>query len=136
MVARGASVVWNLACYAGDLFQAYVPIAGGFWNSNPRSCPGGPINLRHIHGRTDRVVALDEIGIYNSMAIPDGLAILRQTNGCTKPPARVDPHARYRCEVWDGCEGGELQLCLHDGGHSIPAEWVAEGLEWMLALPR
>ena len=133
--SRGASVVWNLACYAGDLFHAYVPIAGGFWNSNPDTCPGGAVNLRHIHGRADRVVALDEIGIYNSMAIPGGMNILRETNGCAAAVTRVQAHARYRCDVWDECRGGRLELCLHDGGHSIPAEWVAEGLEWMLSLP-
>jgi len=27
-----------------------------------------------------------------------------------------------------------LSLCLHSRGHSIPAEWVAEGLDWLRAL--
>jgi hypothetical protein len=29
-----------------------------------------------------------------------------------------------------------LDLCLHGGGHSIPAEWVADGFDWLLALSR
>ena len=37
--SRGASMVWNVACYAGDLFQGYAPIAGGFWHSTPPTCP-------------------------------------------------------------------------------------------------
>ena len=133
--SRGASLVWNLACYAGDMFEAYLPIAGGFWNSNPKSCPGGPVNLRHIHGRSDRVVALDEIGIYNSMPIPEGLTILQQLNGCAAEPQAEQAHARYSCEVWSACSSGrQLELCLHTGGHSIPAEWVVEGYDWMLSL--
>lgn len=39
--SRGASMVWNVACYAAPLFTAYVPISGGFWNSNPETCPSG-----------------------------------------------------------------------------------------------
>ncbi len=53
--SRGGSMVWNVACYTGDLFRAYAPIAGGFWRSNPKTCPTGPVNLRHIHGLSDGV---------------------------------------------------------------------------------
>jgi polyhydroxybutyrate depolymerase len=28
-----------------------------------------------------------------------------------------------------------LEVCLHARGHSIPAEWVGEGFDWMMALP-
>ena len=133
--SRGASLVWNLACYDGALFRAYLPIAGGFWRSNPARCPGGPVNLRHIHGRSDRVVALDEVGIYNFMPIPEGLAILRDLNRCPTAANGEESHPRYTCEVWSACASGHrLELCLHPGGHSIPAEWVGEGYDWMLTL--
>lgn len=133
--SRGASMVWNVACYAGPLFKAYVPIAGGFWNSNPETCPTGAVNLRHIHGLKDGVVAFDEVGIYNSMPIPKGMALLRQIDGCAERPDERRTMGRYDCDIWSSCKtGAELQLCLHPRGHSIPAEWVAEGLDWMLAL--
>ena len=134
--SRGASLVWNLACYDGGLFFAYLPIAGGFWHSNPRRCPGGaPVNLRHIHGQSDRVVALDEVGVYNSMAIPEGMEILRGLNQCPTEASAQQTHARYSCEIWSGCASGrQLELCLHPGGHSIPAEWVGEGYDWMISL--
>lgn len=135
--SRGASMVWNVACYAGPLFRAYAPIAGGFWGSTPATCPTGPISLRHIHGRADRVVAFDEIGVYNSMPITDGMLALRRLNGCPSRPGDASRHPRYACEQWSSCVSEEvLQLCLHQGGHSIPAEWVAEGYDWMLTLPR
>lgn len=133
--SRGASMVWNLACYGADLFTAFVPIAGGFWHSTPQSCPSGPVNLRHIHGRKDRVAAFDEIGIYNSMPIPDGMDVLRRANGCRAAPDGRSRGKRYACRDWKSCTSGKaLSLCLHPGGHSIPAEWVAEGHDWMLEL--
>ncbi len=136
--SRGASMVWNIACYAGPLFHAYLPIAGGFWNSTPESCPTGPVNMRHIHGTKDGVVAYHEIGVYNSMPIPDGLAILRKANQCpAQSTAKIKPTRRLNCEVWSGCSSGrQLEICLHDGGHSLPAEWVGEGMDWLATLPR
>ena len=139
--SRGGSMVWNIACYAGDLFAGYAPIAGGFWNSTPASCPSGPVNLRHIHGTADGVVAFDEIGIYNSMAIPDGVDVFRRENGCAVEPVALDGYAderrRLACERWAGCDSGRtLELCLHPKGHSIPAEWVGQGLDWLDAISR
>ena len=130
--SRGASMVWNVACYAGNLFAAYVPIAGGFWNSNPEACPTGPVNLRHIHGLSDTVVAFDEVGIYNSMPITEGMQFLRGLNQCRKEPDRETAYKRYSCNTWSSCGSKkQLELCLHPKGHSIPAEWVAEGFDWM-----
>ena len=134
--SRGASMVWNVACYLGPLFAGYAPIAGGFWGSTPRDCPAGPVNMRHIHGTRDRVVAFEEIGIYNSMPIPDGLATLRRENQCGSEPAPERQNGRLICRRWDGCGSGRvMEVCLHGKGHSIPAEWVAEGLDWVMELP-
>lgn len=133
--SRGGSMVWNVACYAGELFTGFAPIAGGFWGSTPAECPSGPVHVRHIHGLSDAVVAYDEVGIYNSMPIPDGLTVLRRANGASGPPARtyrLDHPKRPRdCKRWDGTSGRSIEICLHPGGHSIPAEWVAEGLDWL-----
>lgn len=136
--SRGASMVWNVACYTGDLFRAYAPIAGGFWRSNPDTCPTGAVNLRHIHGLADGVVAFDKIGIYNSMPITQGFDILAQLNRVTHKGREVDSgDDRLTCERWDESESGRvLELCLHKRGHSIPAEWVGQGLDWLTALPK
>lgn len=136
--SRGASMVWNVACYTGDLFRAYAPIAGGFWRSNPEACPTGPVNLRHIHGLSDRVVAFDDIGIYDSMPIPEGFDILLQANGASGKSRNVQSgDRRLTCTQWDKSESGRvLELCLHERGHSIPAEWVGHGLDWLMGLPK
>lgn len=133
--SRGASMSWNVACYAGDLFAAHAPIAGGFWGSTPARCPTGAVNMRHIHGVTDRVVAYDEIGIYNSMPIPEGMAMLRRMNGAdavADTSYRIEHEKRpLTCERFDGASGHMLEICLHPRGHSIPAEWVGDGLDWL-----
>ena len=129
--SRGASMVWNIACYASDLFAGYAAIAGGFWNTTPTTCPTGPVNLRHIHGLADRVVAYDERGIYNSRPIPEGLAMLRRLNGADDEVDLTYDTDRFRCYRWLGASGKALEVCLHARGHSIPAEWVAEGLDWL-----
>ena len=138
--SRGASMSWNAACYAGDLFTAHAPIAGGFWGSTPPTCPTGPVTMRHIHGLSDSVVAYDEIGIYNSMPIPEGLAMLRGLNGADGQPDhayRVDhPKRPLTCERFDGATGHSIEICLHPRGHSIPAEWVAAGLDWLQSLSK
>ena len=91
------------------------------------------MNLRHIHGLADGVVAFDEVGIYNSAPIPEGLTLLRRLNQCGAAPEAVPSgDERLSCERWTGCGSGRvLELCLHEKGHSIPAEWVGEGLEWL-----
>ena len=135
--SRGGSMVWNVACYTGDLFRGYAPIAGGFWRSNPDTCPTGPVNLRHIHGLSDQVVSFDEVGVYNSMPIPEGFDILAKLNG-TAPAQRevASGDDRLTCTRQDQSESGKvLELCLHDRGHSIPSEWVGHGLDWLDGLP-
>ena len=136
--SRGASMVWNVACYTGDLFAGYAPIAGGFWGSTPENCPTGPVNLRHIHGLSDNVVAYDEVGIYNSMPIPDGMKMLRRMNGADDIADQTyqieHPKRPLSCERYIGTSGKALETCLHPRGHSIPAEWVADGLDWLMSL--
>ena len=124
--------------YTGDLFRAYAPIAGGFWRSNPESCSTGPVNLRHIHGLSDKVVAFDKVGVYNSMPIPEGLDILAKTNGTNDVKRSVKSgDKRLTCSRWDQSESGRvLELCLHKRGHSIPSEWVGHGLDWLESLPK
>jgi len=133
--SRGASMSWNAACYAGDLFAGHAPIAGGFWNSTPDTCPTGPVTMRHIHGTSDGVVDYDIVGIYNSMPIPEGMEVLRglaQADGQPDHTYTLDHPKRPRdCTRWNGKTGHVLEVCLHPRGHSIPAEWVGEGLDWL-----
>ena len=69
------------------------------------------------------------------MPIPEGMTILQGLNRCRATASARESHPRYSCEIWSSCASGRrLELCLHPGGHSIPAEWVGEGYDWMLTL--
>lgn len=127
--SRGASLVWNLACYERGLFTAYAPFGGGFWHSTPGDCPAGPAALRHVHGLADEIVAYDEVGLYNSAPITDGVALFRRVNS-SEPTAAKTTSGNLTCERWDGAQPTEI--CLHKGGHWFPPGWLAESFDWMI----
>lgn len=137
--SQGGSMVWELACHRGSAFAAaYAPLAGAFWEPLPETCPGGPIDLRHVHGTTDGTVPLAGRVIRGRFRQGDvfrGMAVLRATNGCLTAPARavVEEGDGLRCEVWDHCAADgtrELRLCLHGGAHILPEDWVGAIHAW------
>ena len=137
--SQGGSMVWDLACYRGHDYTAFAPIAGAFWDPLPASCPGGPIDLRHVHGTSDRTVPMAGRPIARRFHQGDvllSLGILRRADGCAEAPDRADDEpAGLRCEIWDRCSSGrELRLCLHGGEHIMPAGWVASIHAWARGL--
>ncbi len=133
--SQGGSMVWDLACLRGDAYSAFVAIAGGFWEPLPEACPSGPVRLRHLHGWSDEVVPLEGRPIRQTFRQGDilaGFALWRRHDGCAMPPDDTFARGDLRCRAWTQCRrGGELQLCLHDGGHAFRVEWVAEAIAWM-----
>ena len=82
------------------------------------------------------MVAFDQVGVYNSMPVTEGLDLFARLNGAREEPARTYTAGRLTCNRWGVSTSGKvIELCLHDKGHSIPAEWVAEGLDWLMDLP-
>ena len=135
--SRGASMVWNLACYGDGLFSGYAPIAGAFWHSLPENCPAPPRPLKHIHGAKDRVVAYGETGVYNSVSPVASMDFMRGQYGCRTHKKSIDAASEIYCANYGTCrESAVLEMCMHLGGHSLPAEWVAEGLDWLGSLSR
>jgi polyhydroxybutyrate depolymerase len=133
--SQGGSLVWELACYRGRDYTAFAPIAGAFWEPLPASCPGGPIDLRHLHGTSDRTVPMAGRPIavrFHQGDVLQSLAILRRAGGCAEAPDRVgDEPAGLVCDIWDRCSSGrELRLCLHGGEHIMPTGWVATIHRW------
>ena len=129
-------MAWDAACYRGDRFDAIAPIAGAFWEPLPETCPAGPVALRHTHGRADGMVPMEGRPIGNSQQgdVLSGMAVWRAVNGCAETPDRTEDVGVYTCEVWSSCAAQkELVLCLHDGGHEIPAGWLSENLDWAAA---
>lgn len=139
--SRGASLVWDIACVSGPDFAAYAPIAGGFWRPHPSECAGGPVQMFHAHGFTDTTVPLEgrplRGGAFAQGDIFEGLQLLRQTNGCGNlRPDEFDVGEPLRCRIWTECtSGAQLEFCVHDGGHMVPAGWADRALDWFEALP-
>ena len=130
----GGSMTWHQACFQGDQFTAFLPVAGAFWRPHPQTCPSGPVTLMHVHGTGDTVVPMQGRPIrevYHQGDVLTGMAFWRAQNGCPDEPAEVTETGDLRCEVWRGCTSGkELQLCLHPGGHVIPKGYMAQALAW------
>ena len=135
----GASMVWELACRAASGFTAFLPFSGGFWEPMPETCPSGPVNLRHVHGRADTTVPLAGrtiAGRFHQGDIRKGFATWRAEDRCPVAPNRQTTEGDLDCDTWSSCASGRtLQLCLHPRDHLIEADWLAAGLRWALALP-
>jgi len=133
--SQGGSMAWDIACYRGDDFTGFVPIAGAFWQPLPRDCPAGPILLRHVHGTADTVVPIEGRLIgerWRQGDVMKSMALLRAGNACEATPDHTQTEGRLTCSSWRNCGSGRpLALCLHDGGHSIRAEWVGQGIDWV-----
>ncbi len=133
--SQGGSMAWDVACYRGEDFTGFAPIAGAFWDPLPDSCPTGPVALRHVHGTDDGVVPMEGRpigGRWHQGDVLRGMAIRRDANACPAEPDETLVRGRLTCEIWSSCASGlPLALCLHDGGHSIRAEWVGQAIDWI-----
>ncbi|WP_157230757.1 alpha/beta hydrolase family esterase [Kiloniella laminariae] len=130
--SQGGSMAWDVACYMGEEFTAFFPVAGSFWRPHPPSCQTA-VNLRHIHGLADTVVPMKgrQIGSrWYQGDVREGIGIWQEANGCNDEV--VEQMAEdLDCRIWSGCKSGKtLELCLHQGGHSFKTEWLAQGIEW------
>lgn len=130
--SQGGSMAWDVSCYAPELGTAYAPVSGGFWEPLPAECTDTGRRLRHEHGTRDGTFPLDgrNIGSFRQGDVRAGLEVLREASGCATEPREVQEDGRT-CQVWEACgEQGEVQLCLHDGGHRITSGWHGRALEW------
>ena len=117
-------MVWNLACYRADVFAAFVPIAGTFWRPVPESCPGGPVNLVHVHGLADRIVPLAgrPIGRTHQGDVPTALNRARIAGGFGA--AQTVDMGALLCQRRTNPKGKLLAFCTHKGGHSLKTDYL------------
>jgi polyhydroxybutyrate depolymerase len=133
----GGSMVWDLACYRARYFTAFIPFAGGFWDPLPASCSSGPVALRHTHGLHDHMMPLPGRpimdGKFHQGDILQGLLRWRAEDRCTAEPDQVSGEGGLVCSRWTRCDAvGEVELCLHDGDHSMTAPWLEASLRWAI----
>ncbi len=137
--SAGGSMVWHLACFDGGAYRAFAPVAGAFWEPLPEDCPAGPVHLLHLQGFADRVVPIEGRAIGDRWQQGDlfaSLAILRRAAGLPSDPDRITRDGPYRCRFWTTKPAGQLGLCLHDGGHLLPEDWLGRAIDWFESLPQ
>lgn len=130
--SQGASMGYDLACYRTGELRSFFPGSGTFWEPLPASCDG-PMHIRHTHGTADSTFPLEgrAIGLQQQGDTYEGLALWRSVNGCSEEADREEVQGEVTCQVWESCSSGrEIRLCLHDGGHSAPDDWMAQNLDW------
>ncbi len=125
--SSGGFMTWYLACEESGRFSGYAPIAGAFWKPLPETCPTEPPYLFHVHGTSDKVVPLAGRplggGKWHQGDVFESFDVwLRQTGLSGASPDKLSA-GNLSCERWKP-EGGLLELCLHDGGHSVRATWL------------
>ena len=123
--SAGGMMTWELACRRGNLFAAYAPIAGTFWDPVPASCETLPQPIIHMHGTSDKIVPLKgrPIGntrqgdVYEAMK----LAAPKETYGKWNS---MGEGAGLTCQGRTRSQTEFLQFCVHPGGHTIRAAWI------------
>ncbi|GHB23869.1 hypothetical protein GCM10007094_09780 [Pseudovibrio japonicus] len=124
--SMGGSMVWNLACYQGENYAGFAPIAGAFWDPIPAACPSPLTNLYHTHGIDDKTVPMVGRAIganWRQSDVFDSLDVWKRQAGLYGITPTSITAGDLQCDVWSA-HGEKLELCLHDGGHSMKANWI------------
>ncbi|MEM6848290.1 MAG: polyhydroxybutyrate depolymerase [Pseudomonadota bacterium] len=126
--SAGGMMTWTLACHRGTAFTAFAPVAGTFWADIPQDCPNPAIDLVHFHGTADEVVPLGGRPIADTRQgdVYAALIMMREAHDYGEPLSADKSVQSLDCEGGETAGGDALMLCLHDGGHTVKAEWI----EW------
>ncbi|WP_310621530.1 alpha/beta hydrolase family esterase [Flexibacterium corallicola] len=126
--SMGASMAWYLACYQGELYSGFAPVAGAFWKPIPKQCPSRLNFLSHIHGIADKTVPIAgrPIGKHWTQAnLYESLDVWKRQAGFEDVIPHSSRQGRLTCKEWSN-KTQELELCLHSGSHSIEIKWVSQ----------
>ncbi|MCV0424105.1 MAG: polyhydroxybutyrate depolymerase [Roseibium sp.] len=125
--SSGGFMTWYLACEDSGRFSGYAPIAGAFWEPLPDNCPTENPYLFHVHGTGDTVVPLAGRwlggGQWKQGDVFESFDVWRRQNDLTDAEPKRFKDGNLECERWTP-KAGLLELCLHDGGHSVEARWI------------
>ena len=118
--SAGGMMTWDLSCQRGPAFAAYIPISGTFWEPIPDDCPGGNVNLVHIHGTTDKVVPIEGRPIRTTKQGHVLVAVDRLVErGDYENEVRDRNEGDLECKTGRTLDAHVLGLCTHPGGHSL-----------------
>ncbi|MEQ8374334.1 MAG: polyhydroxybutyrate depolymerase [Roseibium aggregatum] len=125
--SSGGFMTWYMACEDSGMFAGYAPIAGAFWEPLPQSCVTETPYLFHVHGTSDTVVPLEGRwlggGKWKQGDVFKSFDVWRRKDGLSETAPKTHTEGNLTCETWQP-KHGFLELCLHDGGHSVSASWI------------
>lgn len=141
--SSGGFMTWYTACHDSSSFAGFAPVAGAFWMPLPEACATSIPDLLHVHGTTDPVVPMAGRalggGRWRQGDVNDSFDVWLRQAGLSREGAEETQEGGLACRTWrigsrtgtsqgngQRSEGGPLQLCLHDGGHSVRAEWLEQ----------
>lgn len=128
-IGHGASVVWQVACYAPDLARWFAPIGGAFWQEIPEDCQPGA-RLVHTHRLANDFWPLEGTGggrrRYLRTSVFETLDMLLRTNGCGPRGATEDSDAHgFASTAWTECrQGGPVEQLLVESREKVPEGWA------------
>ena len=139
--SAGGMMVWNLACFRGDLFAGFAPMAGTFWSPIPRTCPSAPVNLFHYHGTRDPIVPMAgrPIGAAQQGNVQTAADLLRK-DGSYGPAGETGLSDKgldcRRRQAMDKKTGAAkiFDLCLHEGKHEFRTGFVKRSWKQLQAI--
>lgn len=124
--SAGGMMTWNLACDRSQLFAAYAPIAGTFWEPTPKTCNTPTASIIHTHGMTDKTVPLFGRAIGNTKQgnVPQVLDMYAKKGGFKNAGEYKNTTLAMQCTKLQNPDSQVLELCLHEGGHSMKSVYV------------
>jgi polyhydroxybutyrate depolymerase len=123
----GGSMTWYMACAEGQRYAGYAPIAGAFWEPYVEDCRQPLARIHHVHGTADSTVPLEgrKLRVATQGNVFKSFALLRGFSQCAGGMTPEQTAGDLSCGR-QTCGGGEQELCLHGGGHSVRPEWIEE----------
>lgn len=124
--SAGGMMTWNLACDKSQLFAAYAPIAGTFWEPTPRNCNTSTANIIHMHGTSDKIVPLAgrPIGDTKQGDVFRVLDMYARKGDFKKARTYKNSKLGFDCNELKNDANQILEVCLHSGGHSMKSAYV------------
>ena len=124
--SAGGMMTWNLACDKSQLFAAYAPIAGTFWEPTPKSCNTPTASLIHTHGTADKIVPLAgrPIGSTRQGDVSVVLDMYAQKGSFNNKREYKLTELGLQCLEQKNDKAQILEICLHAGGHSMKSAYV------------
>jgi polyhydroxybutyrate depolymerase len=124
--SAGGMMTWNLACDKSELFAAYAPIAGTFWEPTPKDCQTPTANIIHTHGTSDKIVPLAgrPIGDTKQGDVFKVLDMYAKKGDFKNARTYKNSKLGFDCNELKNDANQVLEVCLHSGGHSMKSAYV------------